>query len=42
MIMAEVTIGVGAVVAAGSIVIKDVSEYVVVAGVPAKKVAERI
>ena len=41
MIMAGVKIGEGAVVAAGSIVTKDVSEYAVVAGVPAKQIAER-
>jgi maltose O-acetyltransferase len=41
MIMPGVTIGRGAVVAAGAVVVKDVPEYVVVAGNPAKQVATR-
>ncbi|WP_372753013.1 DapH/DapD/GlmU-related protein [Mariniflexile sp.] len=41
MIMPGVTIGKGAVVAAGSIVTKDVPPYHVVAGIPAKFVKER-
>lgn len=36
-----VKIGDGAVVAAGSIVTKDVSPYSIVAGIPAKKISER-
>lgn len=41
MIMPGVTIGKGAVVAAGAIVTKDVAPYNVVAGIPAKFVKER-
>lgn len=41
MIMPGVTIGRGAVVAAGAVVLKDVPDYVVVAGNPAKQVAMR-
>lgn len=41
MIMAGVCIGDGAIVAAGSVVTKDVDPYVIVAGVPAKKIGER-
>jgi acetyltransferase-like isoleucine patch superfamily enzyme len=41
MIMPGVIIGKGAVVAAGSIVTKDVEPWTIVAGVPAKKIAER-
>ena len=40
-ILPGVTIGKGAVVAAGSIVTKDVPAYTVVAGVPAKKIGKR-
>lgn len=40
-IMSGVTIGDGAVIAAGSIVTKDVPSYTVVGGVPAKKIKER-
>jgi acetyltransferase-like isoleucine patch superfamily enzyme len=39
-IMPGVTIGEGAVVAAGSLVIHDVEPYTVVAGVPAKKIRD--
>lgn len=41
MIMPGVTIGKGAVVAAGAIVTKDVAPYHVVAGIPAKFIKER-
>jgi acetyltransferase-like isoleucine patch superfamily enzyme len=41
MIMPGVTIGEGAVVAAGAIVTKDVAPYHVVAGIPAKFIKER-
>lgn len=41
MILPGVTLGRGAVVAAGSVVTKDVAPMTVVAGVPAKPVAER-
>jgi len=41
IIMHGVTIGEGAVIAAGSIVTKDVDKFTVVAGVPAKKIRER-
>lgn len=40
-ILHSVTIGEGAVVAAGSIVTKDVPAFAIVAGVPAKKIGER-
>ena len=40
-IMSGVTVGDGAVIAAGSIVTKDVLPYTVVGGVPAKKIKER-
>lgn len=40
-ILPGVTIGKGAVVATGSIVTKDVADYDVVAGIPAKKIATR-
>jgi len=40
-ILGGVTIGRGAIVAAGSVVTKDVPEYAVVAGNPAKVIAER-
>ena len=39
-IMPGVTIGEGAVVAAGSLVNKDVAPYTIVGGVPAKKIKE--
>lgn len=42
VILPGVTIGDGAVIAAGSIVTKNVDPYTVVAGVPAKKIKERI
>lgn len=41
VILKQVTIGEGAVVAAGSVVTKDVEPYSVVAGIPAKKIGER-
>ena len=41
IILPRVKIGKGAVVAAGAVVTKDVPPYAVVAGIPAKKVAER-
>ena len=41
MILPGVTIGKGAIVAAGAIVTKDVPEYAVVAGMPAKVIKER-
>ena len=41
MILPGVTVGRGAVVAAGSIVTKNVAPMTVVAGVPAKRVAVR-
>jgi len=41
MVMANVTIGHGAVVAAGSIVVNDVPPYAIVAGVPAKVIKMR-
>jgi acetyltransferase-like isoleucine patch superfamily enzyme len=40
-ILQGVTIGEGAVVAAGAVVTKDVAPYTIVAGVPARPVAER-
>jgi acetyltransferase-like isoleucine patch superfamily enzyme len=42
IILAGVTIKKGAVIGAGSVVTKDVNEYEVIAGVPAKKIKERI
>lgn len=41
VILPGVTIGEGAVVAAGAVVTKNVAPYTVVGGVPAKFVAER-
>jgi acetyltransferase-like isoleucine patch superfamily enzyme len=41
MVMGGVIVGEGAVVAAGSIVTKDVEPWTIVAGVPAKKIADR-
>jgi acetyltransferase-like isoleucine patch superfamily enzyme len=41
IILPGVTIGEGAVVAAGSVVTKDVEPYTLTAGVPARKIAER-
>jgi len=41
VILPGVTIGKGAVVAAGSVVTKDVDPWTVVGGVPAKKISER-
>jgi acetyltransferase-like isoleucine patch superfamily enzyme len=40
-ILPNVTIGEGAVVAAGAVVTKDVEAYTVVGGIPAKKIGER-
>lgn len=40
-VMHGVTIGKGAVVAAGAVVTKDVEPYTIVAGIPAKKIGER-
>lgn len=40
-VVGDVTIGKGAIVAAGAVVIKDVPDYSVVAGVPAKVVGKR-
>ena len=40
-ILHSVTIGEGAVVAAGSVVTKDIAPFSIVAGIPAKKIAER-
>jgi len=40
-ILPGVTIGEGAVVAAGAVVTKDVEPYAIVGGVPAKKIGER-
>ena len=42
MIMSGVTIGDGAIVAAGAVVTKDVPERSMVAGVPAKVVKENV
>lgn len=41
LILPGVTIGKGAVVAAGAVVTKSVEPYTIVAGVPAKKIGER-
>lgn len=41
VILDQVNIGEGAVVAAGAVVTKDVDPYTIVAGVPAKKIGER-
>ena len=41
IILHSVHIGEGAVVAAGAVVTKDVAPYTIVAGIPAKKIAER-
>ena len=41
-ILGGITIGAGAVIAAGSVVTKDVPEYTVVGGNPAHKISERI
>ncbi|MBO7744922.1 hypothetical protein I8J29_12005 [Paenibacillus sp. MWE-103] len=41
-ILKGVTIGEGAVVAAGSLVSKDVAPYALVAGVPAKPIRENV
>ena len=42
IILAGVTIGKGSVIAAGSVVTKDVPAYSVVAGVPAKIIKSRL
>lgn len=42
IIMPGVTIGVGAVIAGGSVVTKDVPNYSIVAGVPAKIIKDRV
>jgi phosphonate metabolism protein (transferase hexapeptide repeat family) len=41
MIKPEVTVGHGAIVAAGAIVTKDVAPYTIVTGTPAKKLRDR-
>ncbi|MGH7898576.1 MAG: acyltransferase, partial [Candidatus Binatia bacterium] len=41
VVLDGVTIGRGAVVAAGAVVVRDVSEYTVVGGVPARALKER-
>ncbi len=41
LVLPGVTIGKGAAVAAGAVVTKDVGEFEIVGGVPAKKIAER-
>jgi len=41
LILPGVTIGEGAVVAAGAVVTRDVAPYTIVAGVPARKIGER-
>lgn len=41
IILHNVTIGEGAVIAAGSVVTKDVEPYILVGGIPAKKIGER-
>lgn len=41
VILKGVTVGQGAIIAAGSVVTKDVAPYSIVGGVPAKKLAER-
>jgi maltose O-acetyltransferase len=41
IVLKGVTIGRGAVVGAGTIVLKHIGEYEIVAGVPAKKIGER-
>ena len=41
IILAGVTIGRGAVIAAGSVVTKDIKPYSIVAGLPAKPIAQR-
>ncbi|MBW2561916.1 MAG: acyltransferase [Deltaproteobacteria bacterium] len=41
VLLPNVTIGCGAIVAAGAVVTKDVEEYAIVAGVPAKRIGTR-
>ena len=40
-VLPGVTVGEGAVVAAGAVVTKDVAPFTLVAGIPAKKIADR-
>jgi acetyltransferase-like isoleucine patch superfamily enzyme len=40
IVMKGVTIGEGAIVAAGSVVVKDVDDYTIVGGNPARKIGE--
>jgi galactoside O-acetyltransferase len=42
VILRDVRLGKGAVVAAGAVVTSDVEPYIVVGGVPAKKISERV
>lgn len=42
VILKDVKLGKGCVIAAGAVVTKDVEPYTIVGGVPAKKIAERI
>ena len=42
IILKNITIGKGAVICAGAVVTKDVDDYAIMAGVPAKKVGERL
>lgn len=42
VILQNVTIGEGAVIAAGSVVTRDVPPYTIVGGIPAKKIKDRI
>ena len=41
VVVAGVTIGDGAIIAAGSVVTKDVPEYMIVGGIPAKQIKKR-
>ena len=41
ILLTGVRVGTGAIVAAGSVVTKDVEPYAIVAGIPAKKIAQR-
>ena len=41
VILPNVTIGKGAVIGAGAVVTKDVSDFEIVGGVPAKKIGSR-
>lgn len=40
-VLGNVTIGKGAIVAAGAVIIKDVEEFTIVAGVPAREIGKR-